>query len=148
MALDNSILYTNIKTELANNVTMNTYDVNGKAITIHPFGQDGNPKANMVYNSGGISESATGFDIIIKVISEKVIQHITDNIQTTLLDRFEKLETDFDNFVTAMNGVGVGPSTAVPAAVVAFLATSNTVSRLADKTAESLIQKDYLYGNK
>lgn len=94
-------------------------------------------------------EKYTGFEILIKVLINKIMEHILSNIENNLLQRFDLLESDLDSFVKSMLGVGVGPATAVPAAVTAWIATSNQVQRLAAKeNQDKNITKPYIHGSK
>lgn len=145
MALNEETLKSIIKSQL-DEVTMDfpVVDDEGNLSNsiINPF-KDGTPTM-----TDGDGNDVRGLDAIVNSISEKVISHFVENTETSLLDRFDKLESDFDSFVQAMLGVGVGPSTAVPAGVTAWLTTSNTVTRVTDKASAELAEKPYIFGSK
>jgi hypothetical protein len=154
MPLDKIELEKLIK-DVLETVTMDidTVDSDGKKQTqnIKPF-KDGQKIMTLE-----TSKDVNGLDALVKVMSDKILSHLVENVETSLLERFEKLESDFDSFVIALNGAGAGPATAVPAAIATWLALpiNNTVARVTDKidaTAKTLeaqtAQSAYIYGTK
>lgn len=153
MALNENTLYTEIKeyvTSALNSVTMSADD--GETINIFDSSsvqsKYGNDPKFMNYNG----TQYTGIGVIVEILSdkiaEKVVEHLTENIKTSLLERFELLEIDFDNFVNAMLTVGVGAATAVPAVVTTYKAASNTNVRSTNKTTALSEGSPIIYGRK
>lgn len=141
--LDKTTLYNNIKNEMVNKITMIWKDENGQDVTIKPF-ESGT--ATLTYTKDGKPKTVTGFDAMIEIVVDKVLDHLITNTKSSLLQRFEKLEIDFDSLVTSLAGVGVGSATAVPAAIAAFRATSNTSSRASDKIIAATELPTIIYG--
>ena len=83
------------------------------------------------------NEEQVGIDALIEIIIRETLNYLQQNVEIVMKDRIDKLETDFDSFVTSMAGSGVGAATAVPAAVASYLLTSDTVSRAALKIQET-----------
>jgi hypothetical protein len=160
MALSNTELYDDIKNSVIaalNTVTTNVPKIEGgKSAGEEPLNIFDADKVETKYGTSArkmtySEENYSGIEVIVEIIAdkvaEKVINHFKDNIKSSLLERFELLESDFDSFVTSMLGVGAGPSTAVPAAVAAFLLTSNTVQRVSEKlTATGEETPTIIYG--
>lgn len=104
--------------------------------------------ASFIDDSGFDDAGKAKLEEQVEKLAKAIVDHIVENIENLLLERFDNLESDFDGFVQAMAGVGAGPATAVPAGVATFLATSKTLTRATQKIQQEAIETPYIHGSK
>jgi hypothetical protein len=94
------------------------------------------------YSENYSTDKLVGLNSMVESIVKETVSYIIENMELVPKSRYDQLESDFDAFVVAMSTVGVGPATAVPAAVAAFNISNSPAVRVALKAKEKIEDTD------